>query len=54
MGGKSRKSGEVSKRLIDRLKRNIGEPTSCGSTTKKESSKIKRLFDVEKEEPGHA
>lgn len=49
MGGKSRKSGEVSKRLIERLKRNAGERRCCGRT-KKVSSSYKPLIDFEKKE----
>lgn len=48
IGGKSRKSGEVSKRLIDRLLKGTGNTPSCGSSNKKKSDRIPILFDMEK------
>jgi len=48
MGGKSRKSGEVSKKLIDRLKKgNAFKAASCGGK-KKGKSPLPTLLEEEK------
>ena len=44
MGGKSRKGGQISRKLIEQLKR--GEPSKCG---KKPVSNAPKLFPEKKE-----
>lgn len=44
MGGKSRKSGGVSKKLIAQIKSGNGT-SSCGTKKPKDEGKIKSLFD---------
>lgn len=44
MGGKSRKGGGVSKRLINHLK---ASKKSCGSKNKTNESIFKKLFEID-------
>ncbi len=50
MGGKSRKSGEISKKLIDRLKKgsNSSKAASASCRKKSEKSPIQALLEEEK------
>lgn len=48
MGGKSRKSGEVSKRLIERLKKGDTRTNSCGAKKPKNRDSLFDLDTVEK------
>ena len=48
MGGKSRKSGGASKKLIERLKRAQAQRTEEKVSGKKEKKNKKGLFDEEK------
>lgn len=49
MGGKSRKSGEISKKLIDRLKKgNAFKAASCDTKKKGGKSPLPTLLEEEK------